>query len=741
VNAMFVRLGAWVSRHSLRVVFLWLAAVLACALMARQLPGVVLGGSGELAGSPSQRMAQILHADFDFPLVDPLLVAISTPRHPIGSADHRAWIATAKERLQELPEVSLVANYASAGDPGFPQDGNTTLLVVGLEPTAMQARERAVPRVRAALSELRAQVLAADPSARLAVTGQAATTVDINEINRRDGDIAERRALPLTLLILLLSFGALAAAGLPLAMGLAATTIALGLAWILAHVLPVSNLLQNVVTMLGLALGIDYSLLMVSRFRELLPGRDAPAAVAAVLGECGGTVAGSGLTVITGLLGLLLSPLLETQSIGIGGALVVLVAVFAALTLLPALLTLLGARVDWPRILARPLARGRADALWRRLAGAVVHRPLSTFVASALVVAAIALPALQARGGFDNDRSAFPPDMESRIGADVLAELGIANLTLPIYLVLRADDGHPPLDAAHRTAIVDFADRLARDPRIALVAPRLGPDSGPDSAAGWLSNDDSAMLFVVIAEKHLDLASIQVLARDLAATAPGAHLTLEVGGTPVYYNDYERLMRQGFVRVVLFVVATTLVLLFLLFRSWLLPVKAVLTNLLAVAAGYGAVVAVFQFGWLASWVGLARPQSAIPLVVPLLCFCLCFGLSMDYEVFLLRRIQANYARSGDNRTATASGLASTGPVITGAALVMAAVFGAFIGTDLVLLKMIGLGLTVTVLVDATLIRCLLVPAAMCLAGRWNWLPGIRPLVAPAAKAIGHGTER
>ena len=180
------------------------------------------------------------------------------------------------------------------------------------------------------------------------MTGQAATTVDINDINRSDGDRAERRALPLTLLILLLCFGALAAAALPVAMGLAATTVALGLAWCLAFVLPVSNLLQNVVTMLGLALGIDYSLLMVSRFREALAAYPPQIAVAVVVGECGATIVGSGLAVIVGLLGLLFSPLLETRSIGIGGALVVVVSMSGALTLLPALLAVLGSNVDWP---------------------------------------------------------------------------------------------------------------------------------------------------------------------------------------------------------------------------------------------------------------------------------------------------------------------------------------------------------------------------------------------------------
>ena len=735
------QLGAWIALRRVWVILLWLAAVTAGGWMARQLPTVVIGGSGALLGSASQRMTEVLRNEFDPPFVEPLVVAIYSSRYHVDDAVYRSWILAAGQRLRAVPEVRQVADFVATGDAQLRSaDGHRTLLLVGLKSTAVADQEHAVPAIRAALADLKATVLATDPTAQLALTGQAATTVDINQINRHDGDRAEGRALPLTLLILLLSFGALVAAGLPLAMGLAATTIALGLAWGLAHVLPVSNLLQNVVTMLGLALGIDYSLLMVSRFRELLPGRDGASAVAAVLGECGGTIVGSGLTVIVGLLGLLFSPLLETRSIGIGGSLVVLVAVLAALTLLPALLAVLGRRIDWPFALSGALARGRSGAFWQSLAAWVVHRPKRTLLGSAAVVIAIAMPGLYARSGFDNDRSAFPASMESRIGADILAAMDNANLTLPIYLVLRAEDGRPLLATEHLPQLSAHFARLENDSRIAAITPQLELNPDPKLLAPWLSHDRSAAALQIIADSRLDLAAVQALARDLAATEPGPQFSQSLGGPPVYYNDYADLMQTGFARVFAFVVATTLILLFIVFRSWLLPVKAVLTNLLAVAAGFGAVVAVFQFGWLASWIGVAHPQSAIPLVVPLLCFCLCFGLSMDYEVFLLRRIQANYMSSGDNAAATAAGLASTGPVITGAALIMAVVFGAFIGTDLVLLKMIGLGLTVTVLVDATLIRTLMVPAAMCLAGRWNWWPGCRGFSSHALRKVDHGLE-
>ncbi len=273
---------------------------------------------------------------------------------------------------------------------------------------------------------------------------------------------------------------------------------------------------------------------------------------------------------------------------------------------------------------------------------------------------------------------------------------------------------------------MDFASRLARDRRLAMVISPFVAEIGNAAATDKtrVSHDARALLFQVIADDSLNLVAVQALARELGNFNVGPEFAIEAGGPPVYYNDYEDAMAKGMLRAMAFVALGTALLLFLAFRSWMLPLKAVFSNLLAVASGFGVVVAVFQLGWCASWLGVDYRFSAIPLAVPLLLFCLSFGLSMDYEVFLLRHIQRHYLECHDNSLATVRGMTGTGPVISGAALLMAVVFGAFTGVDIAILKMIGLGLTVTVLVDALVIRALLVPSVMCLAGRWNWLPGI-----------------
>jgi RND superfamily putative drug exporter len=251
-----------------------------------------------------------------------------------------------------------------------------------------------------------------------------------------------------------------------------------------------------------------------------------------------------------------------------------------------------------------------------------------------------------------------------------------------------------------------------------------------------LSKDRSAALFQIIPGNDVRLRETQTLAADVARMAVGAGLGLEVGGEPAYYNDFLTTMNWAFPLIVASVIAVTLAVLFLAFRSFLLPVKAVVMNLLSVGAGFGVLVMVFQFGWGIGLLGMAEPMGAVPVTIPIFIFCLTFGLSMDYEVFLLTRIKEEYDRTGDNRLATAEGLATTGGIITNAAAIMVVVFGAFAFVEMPLGKMMGLGLATTVLVDATLVRILLVPALMRIAGRWNWYPGksasaVKPAV-PAA---------
>jgi putative drug exporter of the RND superfamily len=742
----FMRIGSAVVRHSGWVLAAWLVAIALGAWGAHRLGQVTLGVEGGVPGSPSRRAGDALRADFSNPFIDPLVVAVSAPQLKADAAPYFHWIQDTTHVLAALPGVRKVASYADGREPRLRSaDGHVSMLLVGLAATDISARQRGVLAVRAALAPLAARLAQADPGARVAVTGGAAADLDVNTWSAAGGDRAERHALPLTLAILLLAFGTLVAAGLPLLTGLSTTTVSLGLAFVLARLMPVSNLLGNVVTMIGLAIGIDYSLLMVTHYREHASGSSLAERVAGTVAVAGRTISWSGLTVIIGLLGLLFSPLLETRSVGIGGALVVCVSVLAALTLLPAALFRLGPRIDWLPVLRRRPGRPGLLAFWRGLGRRVVRHPWLTLLLAGGCVLTIAAPVLRANTGFSNERWFLPQAMESRQGFDLLSALRSENASLAIYVIVSATDGKPILDPTHVRPLFAYAQQLQSDPRIASVASPVSLQKGvelddyetlyadpaqalrdyPQIGELYVSHDQRAALFEVTPADHMDVTQIGALTRELAHRAPAGAFTLMVGGTPAEHNDFNDYMHRSLPRIFGFVVGATLLLLFAAFRSFLLPLKAVLMNLLAVAAGIGAVVAVFQLGWLNGLVGLEHPITAIPLEIPLLVFCLSFGLSMDYELFLLFQIQQEYRRDADNNRATVEGLAAVAPVITGAGLIMVVVFGAFVGAQLPVLKMTGLGLCVAVLVDATLIRSLIVPAVMAIAGRWNWYPGRR----------------
>ncbi|HEX4151129.1 MAG TPA: MMPL family transporter [Steroidobacteraceae bacterium] len=730
--------------HPRAVLIGWLLAIALGAVGEHKLPQVAIGGTAGIPGSASDAANEALRNQFSNPFIDPLVIAVSAPHLNVDEAPYRQWLQNAARVLGALSSVRRVADYAATPDPQMrSSDGHVTMLLVGLASFDKEAEQRAVVQVRDTVAPLRAQLSRLDASSRVAVTGGPAADYDVNAWSAKGGDLAEKHALPLTLVILLLAFGTLIAAGLPFLMGLATTTVSLGIAYLVAEAVPVSNLLGNVVTMIGLAIGIDYSLLMVTYFRENGAHVTVTQAVADTVARAGQTITWSGVTVMIGFFGLLFSPILETRCAGIGGALVVCVSVLAALTFLPAALVLLGPYIERWSVVPRRLRLGNTTEMWRRLGEWIVRHPLPVLLVSGLAVLALAFPIHKASTGMSNERWFLPRATESRTGADILRALRSDNSSLEIFAIVHTTDGRPLLDPSHIVPLANYAARLADDPRIASVASPfnlrkgMGPQqyvafyqdpdaalrSSPQIGELYLSKDRSAALFEITPADSLSVKQIEALTRQLARITPDGPFTVAIGGTPAEHNDFNEAMYKSLPRIVGFVVGTTLIMLFFAFRSYLLPVEAVLMNLLAVAAGIGAVVAVFQFGWLNGIVGLERPFVSIPLEVPMMVFCLSFGLSMDYELFLLFRIKRAYAVEGDNDRATVSGLVHVAPVITGAGLIMAVVFGAFVGAALPVLKMMGVGLCVAVLVDATVIRTFVVPAVMALGGRYNWIPG------------------
>ena len=566
--------------------------------------------------------------------------------------------------------------------------------------------------------------------------GQATINADFKEISEKDLQTGEMFGAPLAILILILVLGAIVAALLPLLIAIVSIAIALGLASIVGQIFPLSFFVQNMIFMIGLAVGIDYALFIIHRFREeRANGMEKIAAIEKAGATASRTVFFSGVTVFLALFGMLLIPSNVFRGVGTGSILVVIVAVAASLTLLPAILSILGDRINKLTIpvigkMQNRFDEERAGGFWDKMSRAVMRAPLVWLILASSVLLALAYPLLSLHTGAASINS-FPDSLESKQAYVVLASDFSAGQASPAEIVIDGDINNPAVrDAMDRLKITLAADTAAFGPVSERVndARDLAVISAPINGGDVTS--DAAVAIV----RKLRKETIPPIFNGVPAQAL-------VTGETALNADFFDVARNATLPVFIFVLSMSFILLTLVFRSIVVAIKSIILNLLSVGAAYGLVVLVFQKGFLASTLGFGQVE-AIEAWIPLFLFSVLFGLSMDYHVFLLSRIRERYDLTGDNTGAVAYGIRSTGRLITGAALIMVAIFMGFASGDLVPLQQMGFGLGIAVLIDASIVRMILVPAAMALLGKanwylpsWlNWLPDLRvEAEAPIAK--------
>jgi putative drug exporter of the RND superfamily len=601
--------------------------------------------------------------------------------------DHRPAVESALSRVSGVAHVTAVADPFAAQTVSA--DGRIGYAKITFDVPAQDLGPAVVTAVADAIAPARTAGLTAE------LGGDAAF---INSPSKHSG--AEAAGLVAALVVLVVAFGTIVAALVPIALALIAVAAGLGGITLLASGLDVSTAAPTIAAMIGLGVGIDYSLFIVARYREnRAAGRGNAEALSAAMGSSGSAVVVAGGTVVVAMLALVLTGVGVLASIGLGTSLVVLFAVATALTLLPALLTLLGNRIDAGRLVGRRRAvRQAEDTAWWRYAHRVARRPWPYLIGAAVVLVALAAPALGLKTGFPDsgDNSTSTSD---RRAYDLLTEGFGPGFNSPLLIV--ADLRDTGVDAA---SIPALAKRIAADPGIASVGvQQVSPDG------------DTIVLPLILTTGASDSGTSATLHRLRALTPDGVYVT----GLPALTNDLTKQLDDTFPIFIGAILAASFLLLMVAFRSIVVPLKAVVMNLLSIGAAYGVVVAVFQWGWLGGLFNLDRTYLiASPL--PPIFFAVLFGLSVDYEVFLLSRIRAEYNATGNNVESVARGLAGTGRVITSAALVMTVVFLSFVADPSPFVKMIGLGLATAIAVDATLVRMVLVPATMALLGRANW---------------------
>ena len=735
-------------RFRFAIIAAWVV-VAAFAIPAARRAGSVLRVEGQAANTESERVYRLVREAFDRPIAQYFAISIEGPMR-VDSAPYGRLIDELAQALRAEPYIRQVVSIRDTEDAALVgADRHATFLIAVLTADESGAAMLRTPDTRAAVDRVMARHSPSD-GFETHVTGAPALEYDVRTTSVEDARLGERRSLPAAGMVLVLAFGALVAASLPLVIGVFAIVCALAMVYVAAQVHPMSVFVLNLISMIGLGVGIDYSLLVVTRFREELNrGQPVREATVRTIATAGRAVVTSGLTVVLGFAGLLVIPLPETRSIAFGGVFVVAAAVALSVTLLPAGLSLLGRAIDRPRWLARRLAWYHAPIGWERWARWLGRHPWRAIAIGGVVVAAITWPLLQIRIGLPR-AGWFPSGTDSERGAEVLEGLGSRGVVQPVRVILQAPAGSRIASSRYLRGLRRFSDTIRADPRVARVRSLVDIEPKmstlqysilysdlqrararyPDFLGGYLSPDNrTALLDIELADTTSLLTAMDVV-RDVRQMARSGIRGLDsvsvlVGGFVASGVDLQSQLLRRFPLLISVVLVATAVMLFIAFQSVLVPIKAVVMNCLSVAGAFGLIVLVFQHGVGASMFHLATGTGAIYVLVPVLVFAVVFGLSMDYEVFLLSRVKEAFDRTGRNDQATMEGLSATASTITSAALIMMIVFGAFSLAKVLAVQLIGFGLAVAVFLDATLIRMVLVPAIMHIAGRWNWWPGVR----------------
>ncbi len=745
MNRAFALLSKIATRHPWKVVAAWAFVMIFSAPFAMQFEGTLSGAGWDVAGSDSQAARQLIERELPQTFPQNLIAVYHSENLTVENPGYADAVNASLSRVESDPDVAGVVSYFNTSNRRLVSaDGKTTYAVVGL-----RAREDQAANVAPHLVD----ALRRDPlnGMQVDVTGKAAMWADFNRVNKESMLKGELMAWPAVMIVLILAFGSLVAMSLPLLLAMLGLAVTFGLLYWLGHVVPLSIWVMNFAMMVGIGVGVDYALFIVTRFRqELRRGATVPDAVTNAVETSGKAIFFSGVIVILALTAILLAPVVVFQSMALGMIVVVAVVLAASLTLLPALLTLIGPRIDRFRV---PMPeRFRIDAaasgesgFWHRWATIVMGRPGLFAVLSVAILLVFALPALNLKVAMPG-MNVLPQDTTARRGFETLdREFGPGSLA-PIDVVLQRPSG-AVFEPKFVADLAAFSGSLKADGEVSQVESIV--DVRPDltvedyvaqynGAASQTDQDVAAMrdalvntaggstvTLVRVYPKHsaeTDQAKglVKRIRDDYAGALanPGAASVL-VGGVPAENQDMTGALVGRVPLAILGVLIITYFFLVLVLRSLVLPAKAIALNLLSVFANYGILVVIFQYGFGENILRFDG-QGFVDAWSPLLWFALLFGLSMDYEMFLLSAVKERYEETGDNEGSVAWALERTARPISSAAIAIVVVFGSFALAGTLPPKEMGTGMAIAIALDATLIRLVLVPAAMRLMGRANW---------------------
>jgi RND superfamily putative drug exporter len=703
------RLGRFTVRHRKLVLAGTALFLIAAGVLGSRASDRLIPGGFEDPDSESARAARTLEREFD--TSDPNLVLLVTADRSVDDPAIAAAGQALTDELAAEPHVQQVVSYWSLGNvaPLRSGDGTQALIIGTIAGDDNMVHDR--------VEDLSPRYERRTDGMRVDVGGYAEVFRFVNHQVEQDLVRAELIAFPVTLVLLVLVFGSVVAAGLPLAVGGLAIVGTLLLLLLVSMATDVSIFALNAATGMGLGLGIDYSLFVVSRYREeLRRGLDPHAAVVRTVETAGRTIAFSALTLAISIAALLIFPLAFLRSFAYAGIGISLFAGLVTVVSLPALLAVIGRRVDSLRLWRRK-ARPDRPGIWHRVATVVMRRPVPVGTVVIVMLLALGAPFLHIEFGIPDDR-VLPPGSEGRYVQDEIRANFTGNEAGALQVVA-GDAGDP---AAQTEDIDDYARALSRLPGASRVDAFTGVYVEgervlePGLVTDRFEGDGGTWLSVVPEGEPLSPEGERLARRVRGVTAP---FDVDVAGQGAELADGKDALFARLPLALGWIALATFVLLFLMFGSVVVPIKAIVINVLSLSATFGAMVWIFQDGHLAEFLDFT-PTGTLAASIPILVFCIAFGLSMDYELFLLSRIKEEHDRTGDNTASVALGLERTGRIVTAAAVLISVVFLAFATSGVTFIKLFGIGLAIAVLMDAFVIRATLVPAFMRLAGEANW---------------------
>lgn len=692
-------LASFVTRFYKSIIAFWVLLLIGAVFFAIQLPSQLQGDGFRTDGEHEQVM-ETLTERFDIPH-DTILMVFD------GTED-----AVIEETLAEVDRQGLADQIVSPLEDDSLRSGDIAYAQLHY----IEDQED----ITATVADLRDII---EGEETVALTGGPVINQDINTASQRDLASAEAIGLPIAIVVLLLAFGSVMASFVPLIIGIMTVVISLGILGIVAGSLDLSIFILNIIPMLGLALSIDFALLFINRYKEERLKSSISEAVQTAVRTSGRSIIFSAICVFIGLGAMLVMEVDIFMNIALGGTLVVTLAVLSSLTLLPALLMLIGDRINkWTLLRVRPGGSSR----WQQFAAFVMKRPVSLIVVALLLLGMAIVPVKDMSLSIPQIDS-LPEQYDSRQAYDLLDDTFGFGEESTVYLLAQREDGWDSEEA--RQEIFDLQEQLVEDDAVTDVATIYTatdiPDptvleqqlAVPEAAAalepafeGFIQED---LLFVPVTLDYEGSSSeAQQWVRDLGEES--FDYELSIGGQPKFNQEIFDEISSKIGLLLTIILGSTFFILMIAFRSLLIPLKAIIMNIIGLAATFGILVYIFQFGH------FGLPETEIALIIPVIVFSLVFGLSMDYEVFLISRIQEEYVKTQNNTASTITGLVSTSKIITSAALIMIVITGAFAFTDVMPVKQIGVGIAIAIAIDATIIRLLLVPSLMKLFGKWNW---------------------